>query len=522
MALKLTTEPSIATKIEKMKQRVRWQHPVIVQQGIDQRRLAIEDGHSDHDSFSFLVLGDSGTGRHRTSSPQRQVAKQLLAHGQEARFILHTGDVVYLVGSREQYRNNFIRPYREWLVGGEDYRHINYDRMVFTCPFLPVPGNHDYYDLPRGLGLLSGLTEPLRYVLRSYIDLDVGWHGSFQGDAYARAFLDYLQDIPEAHLANHLDRHYTSQVDGQRCLAYRPSQFTRIPNYYYTFRYGGIDFFALDSNTFNQPLPLEDTEAGRQTRQRLMEQRQQLQMVKADRLRQIGLSTINPLEEVAREDLTEEIEQIDEQIEDIAKQLMPKSPLGEAVDLDQLRWLRDGLIASWQNPAVRGRVIFFHHPPYVTETTKWNQGQTLAVRSRLRKVLDDVAEQVGQPSPDRPLVNLVLNGHAHCLEYLHTGDTGHGDAHMAWVICGGSGYSLRRQRSEGPDLPDLINGGDRTVATASLFLGRSGKGDSLRRPYSGLRVEVQPGSPLRLTLTPLVAEKFEGDWQTYCLASFTV
>lgn len=402
---------------------------------------------------------------------------------------------MYLVGSREQYRSNFIKPYREWLVGGQDYRRIAYDRMVFTCPILPVPGNHDYYDLPRGLGLLSGLAGPLRYLLRSFIDLDVGWHGSFQGDAYARAFIDYLRGIPESQLAEHLDRHYTSQVDGQRCLTYRPGQFTRIPNHYYTFCYGGIDFFALDSNTFNQPLPLEDSEDGRQTRQRLLEQRQQLQMVKADRLRQISLQAFNPLNEIDREDLTEEIEQIDEQLEDIDKQLMPQSPLGDVVDLDQLHWLRDSLIASWQNPEVRGRVIFFHHPPYVTEATKWDQGQTLAVRARLRKVLDEVAEVVGHPSPDRPLVNLVLNGHAHCLEYLRTGDTGHGDAHTAWVICGGSGYSLRRQRPEGPELPERLNGGDRTVATASLFLGRSGKGDSLKRPYSGLRVEVQPGSP---------------------------
>jgi len=66
-----------------------------------------------------------------------------LAHGADARFLLHTGDVVYQVGSSEQYPDNFIRPYREWLVGGKDWRRLRYDRLVFRVPFLPVLGNHD-------------------------------------------------------------------------------------------------------------------------------------------------------------------------------------------------------------------------------------------------------------------------------------------------------------------------------------------------------------------------------------------
>jgi hypothetical protein len=46
-----------------------------------------------------------------------------------------------------------------------------------------------------------------------------------------------------------------------------------------------------------------------------------------------------------------------------------------------------------------------------------------------------------------------------------------------------------------------------------LFLGRSGRGSSLRRTYSGLRVEVAGGTPLQLRLIPLVAEKAEGRWR---------
>jgi hypothetical protein len=44
-------------------------------------------------------------------------------------------------------------------------------------------------------------------------------------------------------------------------------------------------------------------------------------------------------------------------------------------------------------------------------------------------------------------------------------------------------------------------------------VGRSGRGSRLRRPYSGLRVDVVAGRPLRLRITPLVAEKVEGSWR---------
>ena len=253
--MNLASDPSPALKMERMRERVRWGHPLLRRAGIDQTRLFLAGSPSGHEGFSFLVIGDSGTGRYRNDSPQRRVAQRLLDQRQSAAFLVHTGDVVYLVGSSEQYRENFIHPYREWLVGGENPRAISYARMVFHQPFLPVPGNHDYYDLSPWLGLLSGLTMPLRPLLRRAIDLDVGWHGSFQGDAYARAFLDVLQETPESSLAGHLERHYGARFGRARCLLYEPGRFTRLPNRYYTYRYAGVDFFALDSNTFNQPLP---------------------------------------------------------------------------------------------------------------------------------------------------------------------------------------------------------------------------------------------------------------------------
>ncbi len=155
------------------------------QLGIDRTQLRIADEIEPDRGFTFCVLGDSGNGVHRGDSPQRRVAELMMKLTPTAQFILHTGDVVYLVGSSEQYPENFIRPYR------------NYSRVAIACAttrwysiarFLAVPGNHDYYDLPIAFGVLSQLLRPLRQAFRYYIDLDVGWHGSYSGDAYARAF----------------------------------------------------------------------------------------------------------------------------------------------------------------------------------------------------------------------------------------------------------------------------------------------------------------------------------------------
>lgn len=511
--MKLVSEPKIETKIRRMQERIRWQHDKVTKRGIDQTRLHVAAGVEPAEAFSFLVLGDSGTGRHRGSNPQRRVAENLVEKGRDAHFTLHTGDVVYLVGSSEQYRANFIKPYREWLVGGDRYKKIAYDRMTFKRPFFPVLGNHDYYDLPRLLGILSGLGGPLRYALRSYIDLDVGWHGSHQGEAFAKAFIDYLQGIPESQLEAHLNEHYDSEVTGDRCLTYRPGQFTRVPNRYYTFRYGGIDFFALDSNTFNYPLPLDHADSRDSNRQQLQARREQLIAEKTQILRELGKDAANPMADESHGDLTGELEELDEAIYDIDKQLDEANTSNYVVDQTQLDWLRDRLTASWQDPSARGRIVFFHHPPYVTEKTKWFQGQTLAVRHHLRTVLDAVQAEVGDQAQGQPLLNLVLCGHAHCLEYLHTGDTGHGDANIPWIVCGGSGYSLRRQRDEGNELTEQVDGQERIVATSKLFLGRTGKGSTLERPYTSLRIEVSEGTPLRISVVPLVTEQRTDGWK---------
>lgn len=524
--MEFVSDPPIAIKIRKMKERVRWQDPQIVERGIDQTSMVVDDGREDTPEFSFMVVGDSGAGPHRGHNPQRQVTELMLAQRDSCRFVLHTGDVIYLVGSSEYYLKNFIDPYREFIVGGEHPRRIAYDRMVFNLPILTVPGNHDYYDLSFFLGLMAQVTLPVRRLLQSRLDLDIGRHGSYQGMAYARAFLDYLKALnTKEELSRHLDEHYTAKSDTGRCLRYEPGRFTRLPNRYYTFRYGGIDFFALDSNTFNAPPPLADTQEG-EARRRLLEQRRdELEQEKQQILAtSIKLNPDSPEESEQLDDLHAKLEHIQEQKLDIDKQLAADEKT--VTDMEQLDWLRQRLIESWHTEDVRGRVVYFHHPPYVTEATKWHQGQTMAIRRRLRRVLDAVYDEVGGLANGRPLVDLVLNGHAHCLEYLRTADTGHADSNINWIVCGGSGYSLRRQRIEGPNLMESFadEGGShsRLVAKSLLFVGRNGQGSQKRRPYSFVRIDVREGKPPKFIVRPFITERFQRQWSNSEVKSFVI
>lgn len=523
--MKLISEPSIPVKIQKMKERVRWKHPKTISSGIDQTSMVIDDRKEDSPEFSFLVIGDTGTKSHYGHHPQREVAELMLPHKDDCRFVLHTGDVIYVVGSHEYYPANFIEPYREFLVGGHNPKSIAYNRMVFNLPFLPVLGNHDYYDVPFMYRLLTGSTLRLRRMLR-YKDFEIGWHGSNQGDAYARAFLDYTAAIasPEE-LQRHLDSHYTAKTDTGRCLRYEPGEFTRLPNRYYTFRYGGIDFFALDSNTFNTPSPLPTTQAGEISRRELEKRRQEIDQEELQILA-IGdrLNANNPSEAEQLDDLSAKLDQINEIKIDIEKQLA--SDTAPIIDFEQLDWLRSRLIESWNTSEVRGRVIYFHHPPYVTEATKWNQAQTLAVRHRLRWVLQQVGETLGSLIKERPIVDLILNGHAHCLEYLRTVDTGYADSHINYIISGGSGRRPRRQRSEGTELMETFtqipDSPTRKVADSMLYVGRSGYASQKRLPYSCVRIDVRDGCPPKFIVRPLVAERIEQQWYSHQLEPFVI
>jgi 3',5'-cyclic AMP phosphodiesterase CpdA len=517
--MKFVSDPDIAVKIAQMKRRVCWQEKLISDKAIAQTKLVIDDADTDNPNFSFLVIGDSGSGSHLRYEPQRQIAEMMLQ--EESRFVLHTGDVVYQVGSKEYYQQNFIAPYREFLVGGEKHKQLAYDRLTFRKPFFLVPGNHDYYDLPLIYGVLVQATWLPRRLLRGRIDLDVGWHGSHQGEAYARAFLDYLTEIKNSgNLNQHLDQYYTAKHTGDRCLQYQPEKFTRLPNRYYTFRYGGIDFFALDSNTFNDPLAIPDTEEGADRRKQLLIRQSQLteqeQKIK-NAIDQLDPDDSDDAEQI--DDYYAKLEHIAESQRDIEKQLNQQQQM---TDWEQLNWFKSSLITSWQDENVRGRVVFFHHPPYVTEATKWDQGQTLAVRARLRQVFDEAAAEIGALPEGRSIVDLVLSGHAHCLEHLQTKDTGHADSNIDWIVCGGSGHSLRRQREEGTVLYQDADLNSQPIGQSHLYVGRSGDRRNHKRPYSFLRIDVQAGNKPKFTVNPLVAEWHQRQWHEYAIDPFVI
>lgn len=197
------------------------------------------------DDWSFLVLGDSGDSDFSggEESPQEAVAR-IMAEDSAApgfngpgRLILHTGDVVYMTGEFRLYDVNFRRPYAAFLTP-----ESTPENLCFEIPFLPVPGNHDYYDpglLVRWMSGLPILGAGVRTVMRQFFSFSLPEGGSNQGEAYMRAFV---------------------HPDAQRLLSplmYQPREQTRLPNRYYRFTCGNVDFFALDSNTLDAPAPDE-------------------------------------------------------------------------------------------------------------------------------------------------------------------------------------------------------------------------------------------------------------------------
>ncbi|MEV1082798.1 metallophosphoesterase [Streptomyces sp. NPDC050211] len=79
----------------------------------------------DPDRFSFLVIGDTGEG----DDPQYAVVPGLLKVGQDTRFAVVASDVIYPVGSADDYGTKFFRPYQD-----------------YQAPIYAIPGNHDWYE----------------------------------------------------------------------------------------------------------------------------------------------------------------------------------------------------------------------------------------------------------------------------------------------------------------------------------------------------------------------------------------
>jgi hypothetical protein len=202
----------------------------------DSTHTLVMPAAGDAERFEFLVLGDTGDSDvvRDGLSPQDAVARELaeeasLPHRKgRGRLVLHLGDVVYMTGERRLYDRNFRRPYAAFLTPDSTY-----ERLVFRLPFLPVPGNHDYYDFPVWAGWLARaplLGAGFREIARELFAFSIPRGGSDMGRAFMEAFVDGAAPGPRAYL---------------------PGRDTRLPNRYYRLHYGGVDFFALDSNTLD-------------------------------------------------------------------------------------------------------------------------------------------------------------------------------------------------------------------------------------------------------------------------------
>lgn len=449
----------------RLTEQVRWQRPTIRQGAVDQTQLRIADAPVGATPFSFMVIGDTDAGispHANLSTFSAAFAEQLMQHLGESRFLLHTGDVTYPVGSYQNYLEGFLRPYRSLLSVLPESPSYRSESVVFNRPLLPVPGNHDYVESGSKLwqGVLRAVCDRLRH-----LGIDLGNYGGQGGEAYGQTFLDDLQKLLPHQLAAYLADNYSAVAPYQsnvpsgqtksptHCLNYRPGHFTRLPNRYYSLRYGGVDFFALDSNTWNT------------------------------------------------------------------------SPEANGFDQQQLSWLEQRLIMSWQKPDTVGRIIYLHHSPYTTESVRWQQPETLWVRRHLQTVLDRVDQRLKKPHR-RPLVDLIISGHAHCLEHMQTAHTGHADSYTDWIVCGGSGAALRPQCKAGSDILGKVLGKGKhytsVVARSQLYAGVHGRGREKQQFHSFLRIEVRPYQLQKLLVFPFVVNQSITGWQTEALKPISV
>ena len=460
--------------VSKLEHHVRWQGDRIQQGRIDQTQLSISDSPIGHKTpFSFLVIGDTDPGLSSQTGFAEAFAHQLCQEIDSSRFLLHTGDITYPAGTYENYFSGFLQPYSMLLSDAPKSAKYSNRPVVFRLPVLPVPGNHDCGKMKRSVlhkGLLL-LCDRLRY-----LGIDLGHYGGDGGEAYAQLFLDNLAAHSSTELTRHLAEAYSAACspvaevandnEQQHCLYYQPGQFTRLPNRYYQFHYGGIDFFALDSNSWNTSDQRED------------------------------------------------------------------------FDQRQLNWLEDALVASHQNSNVQGRVIYLHHSPYTTEELRWQQPETLWVRRHLRAVLGKSRERLmaaecarlpARTCQTNSLVDLVISGHAHCLEHVKSVDTGYADGNLDWLVCGGSGISVRRQRKADANILERLTDKNHEsykytgiVAKSQMYVGRHSRKQIKQNLHTFMRVDVRPDQAQLFSIQPFVVTQSSEGWQAQKLAAINI
>ena len=183
--------------------------------GIDRTQLAIADAPVGAVPFSFLVVGDTDAGAPAGANAAEDFsaafARQFFQQLGDSRFVLHTGDVTYPLGTYQNYLEGFLQPYQALLKrlpeGASDRRAV-----IFERPLLPVPGNHDYADLAGIARVRQRLLRMMCDRLRQLLGIDLGCYGGQGGEAYDRTFLDDLEKLSSEQLTAHLASHYTAQT----------------------------------------------------------------------------------------------------------------------------------------------------------------------------------------------------------------------------------------------------------------------------------------------------------------------
>ncbi|WP_329187489.1 metallophosphoesterase family protein [Actinacidiphila glaucinigra] len=165
--------------------------------------LVIE--RDDPDTFSFLLLGDTGEG----DDPQYAVVPGMLTAGAGTRYAVICSDVLYPVGSANEYDTKFFRPYRD------------YDAPVYA-----IPGNHDWYD---------GLTGFMRVFCRAPA-LPPAPRPRPLSRAWWRTLLWAKPDVPD-----------DARLDEARLMRSAPSQAASQPGPYWAIDSGPIRIIGIDT-----------------------------------------------------------------------------------------------------------------------------------------------------------------------------------------------------------------------------------------------------------------------------------
>ncbi|MDX1531973.1 MAG: metallophosphoesterase family protein [Rhodothermales bacterium] len=425
----------------------------------------------DRSAISFLAVGDSGS-KGRSHRPKYLVANNMVKEG-PVDLVLHLGDVVYSSGSKEGYEDRFIRAYRYWLKDGAEHR---YDDLVFTTPFLPVYGNHDYYDFHKAVPLIGDL---VGRVLGEVVD-EVG-SGSGNGRVFEEAFVA---------------RDLAGVRDG--VLPYVPGRATRIPNRYYWFTHGPCAFFALDSNTLDGTGPPSDQERP-ELELKLREARSlaDVRRLQYERLhRHIEAGGVRAdvegiaLEQV-RTTLYEVVIGLAEAEKEAAMLEKQLSATREDFDRDQLAWLRR--VLQHADAEGKWKVVYMHHPLYSSDGSHTDDPESVGLRHNLRRVLVEHG------------VHLVLSGHSHCFEWVAPkapdgAPAGPSEQNICYLVSGGGGRGLRRSILEDdPTNVDVLKkrGEFLRVAESHAYTALLGENDA-EAVYHFLRVDATEDA-LRVT-----------------------